>query len=231
MPLTPIRTLLTLTALAPLFLARPAAAAPATYQASGVVLHQCSCAYACPCMFENGPDDCALAAVYHLDHAAYGGVDVSGLSMISIDGAIAAHKGAACCAPKNSVKNAKTNAPAGVVYLDARATAAQCTALLGLLQAHGEWPGAGRPVKSVPIRFTKTARGYKTTVPGLFDGETEDVKSRNGSAISVDGVGFAEGPRWTVGRSLTNDLHDPALGLKWHMPGTNGSWSLFRWAS
>ncbi len=178
-------------------------------------------------MFENGPDNCALAAVYHLDRAAYGGVDVSGLSMISIDGAVDSHTGAACCAPKS----AKTKAPPGVVYLDDRATLAQRSALLGLLQAHGEWPGAGRPVRSVPIRFTKTSRGYKTAVPGLFEGETEGVKSRNGSAIQVDGVGFVEGPHWTVGRSLTNDLHDPALGLKWHLPDTNGSWSLFHWAS
>jgi len=221
-----LRTLLALAALAPLLLARATTAAP-TYQADGVVLHQCSCAYACPCMFENGPDNCALAAVYHLDKAAVGGVDVSGLSMISIDGAVDAHKGAACCASKN----AKTNSQVGVVYLDARATPAQRSALLALLQAHGEWPGAGRPVKSVPIRFAKTARGYKTTVPGLFEGETEGVKSRNGSAILVDGVGFVEGPRWTVGRSLINDLHDPALGLKWHLPDTNGSWSLFHWAS
>ncbi len=221
-----LRTLLALAALAPLLLARATTAAP-TYQADGVVLHQCSCAYACPCMFENGPDNCALAAVYHLDKAAVSGVDVSGLSMISIDGAVDAHKGAACCPSKN----AKTNSQVGVVYLDARATPAQRSALLALLQAHGEWPGAGRPVKSVPIRFAKTARGYKTTVPGLFEGETEGVKSRNGSAILVDGVGFVEGPRWTVGRSLINDLHDPALGLKWHLPDTNGSWSLFHWAS
>ena len=221
-----MRTILALAALVPLFLARATVAAP-SYQASGVVLHQCSCAYACPCMFENGPDNCALAAVYHLDRAAFGGVDVSGLSMISIDGAVNAHKGAACCAPKN----AKTKSPVGVVYLDARATPAQRSALLALLEAHGEWPGAGRPVKSVPIRFAKTARGYKTVVPGLFEGETEGVKSRSGTAILVDGVGFVEGPRWTVGRSLTNDLHDPALGLKWHLPDTNGSWSLFYWAS
>ena len=221
-----MRTILALAALMPLFLARATVAAP-SYQASGVVLHQCSCAYACPCMFENGSDNCALAAVYHLDRAAFGGVDVSGLSMISIDGAVNAHKGAACCAPKN----AKTKSPVGVVYLDARATPAQKSALLALLEAHGEWPGAGRPVKSVPIRFAKTARGYKTVVPGLFEGETEGVKSRSGTAILVDGVGFVEGPRWTVGRSLTNDLHDPALGLKWHLPDTNGSWSLFHWAS
>ena len=225
-----MRTISILAALAPLFLVRASSAAP-TYQADGVVLHQCSCAYACPCMFENGPDNCALAAVYHLDKAAFGGVDVSGLSMISIDGAVDAHKGAACCAPKNAPKSAKTNPPTGVVYLDARATPAQKSALLALLEAHGEWPGAGRPVKSVPIRFLKTARGYKTTVPGLFEGETQGVKSRNGSAILVDGVGFVEGPRWTVGRSLINDLHDPVLGLKWHLPDTNGSWSLFHWAS
>ena len=199
---------------------------------SGVVVHQCSCRYACPCMFENGPDDCALAAVYHLDKGAVAqGVDVGGLSMISIDGAVDAHRGAACCAPKSMSKNAKTNAPAGVVYLDARATPAQKTALLGLLQAHGEWPGAGRPVKSVPIRFSQTAHGYKTVVPGLFEGATEGVKSRTGTPILVDGVGFAEGPRWTVGRSLVNDLHDAALGLKWHLPDTNGSWSLFHWTS
>lgn len=225
-----ILTSLTLAALVPLSLARVAAAAPA-YQADGVVLHQCSCAYACPCMFENGPENCALAAVYHLDQATYGGVNVSGLSMISIDGAVDAHRGAACCAPKNMAKDAKTKSPLGVIYLDARATSAQRAALLALLQAHGEWPGAGRPVKSVPIRFTKTLRGYKTVVPGLFEGEAEGVKSRNGTPILLDGVGFVEGPRWTVGRSLVNDLHDAALSLKWHLPNTNGSWSLFHWTS
>jgi len=209
----------------------PLSASPA-YQASGVCIHQCSCAYACPCMFENGPDNCALAAVYHLDHAVYQGTDVSGLSMISIDGAIDAHGGSACCAKPNMKGMAmKTHAEPGVVYLDARATPAQKSALLGLLEAHGEWPGPGRPVKSVPIRFVKTAHGYKTTVPGLFDGEAAQVMSRNGASITVDGVGFAEGPHWVVGRSVVNDLHDAGLGLRWHLPGTNGSWSQFRWSS
>jgi len=207
----------------------------ATYQASGVCIHQCSCAYACPCMFENGPDNCALAAVYHLDHAVYQGIDISGLSMISIDGAVGAHGGSACCTTPGmkgmATKAAKAQTEPGVVYLDARATPAQRIALLGLLEAHSEWPGPGRPVKSVPIRFTKTAHGYKTSVPGLFDGESEQVMSRSGLPITVDGVGFAEGPHWTVGRSVVNDLHDAGLGLRWHLPGTNGSWSQFRWFS
>ena len=204
----------------------PTAAAPA-YEAVGVVVHQCSCAYACPCMFENGPDNCALAAVYHLDKAAYHGVDLSGLSMISIDGAVEAHRSGTCCA----AKNAKPKSPTGVVYLDSKATPAQRQALLGLLEAHGEWPGPGRPVKSVPIQFVQTAHGYKTTVPGLFQAETEGVKSRLGTPITIDGVGFVEGPHWIVGRSRVNDLHDPALGLNWHLPNTNGSWSVFHWTS
>ena len=214
-----------LTALILMGLKSPTMATP-PYQATGTCIHQCSCAYACPCMFENGPDDCALAAVYHLDKAVYGGVDLSGLSMISIDGAVGAHSGSACCA-----KTAKTKSPAGVVYLDDRATPVQRRALLGLLQAHGEWPGEGRPVKSVPIQFRRTANGFKTVVPGLFTGEAEGIASRKGTPIIVDGVGFAEGARWTVGRSIVNDLHDPALGLRWHLPDTNGSWSLFHWTS
>ena len=179
-------------------------------------------------MFENGPDDCALAAVYHFDGGAVGGVPVAGLSMISIDGAVSAHgAGGACC--RAARKNAKTNSPAGVVYLDAAATPAQRQALLTLLQAHGEWPGPGRPVEAQPITFGRTTSGYRVLVPGLFQGETTQVFSRNGTPLTVDGVGFAEGPRWTVGRSVVNDLHDPHLGLKWHLPGTNGSWSLLHW--
>ena len=204
-----MRHLVTAAALV-LGMALPLTAAPARYDATGVCIHQCSCAYACPCMFENGPPDCELAAVYHLDHASYRGTDISGLSMISVDG---------------------TKSKGGVVYLDARATPPQKAALLGLLEAHGEWPGPGRPVKSVPIQFEKTAHGYKTQVPGLFEGVTEEVKSRTGSALSVDGVGFAEGGHWIVGRSTTNDLHDTSLGLHWHLPGTNGSWSPIHWNS
>ena len=45
------------------------------------------------------------------------------------------------------------------------------------------------------------------------------VKSRDGTPIIVDGVGFAEGPRWTVGRSKVNDLHDAHAGVRWSLPG------------
>lgn len=206
------------------------AASAAKYDVSGVAIHQCSCAYACPCMFENGPDDCGLAAVYHFKSGSVDGVSVGGLSMISIDGALAAHSsGGTCCGGGATAKSAKTNPPRGVVYLDAKADPAQRRALMALLQTHGEWPGAGRPVKSVPIQFAPTADGYTVTVPGLFRGETKRTLSRKGAVITVDGVGFPEGTRWTVGRSVVNDLHDAALGLNWHMPNTNGSWSLLHW--
>jgi len=205
------------------------AAPAATYDVSGVALHQCSCAYACPCMFENGPDDCALAAVYHFQGGRYDGIPVGGLSMISIDGALAAHGSGGTCCGGAKAKSVKTNSPRGVVYLDEKASPAQRRALLALLQARGEWPGAGRPVKTVPIQFAATSDGYRVSVPGLFRGETKKALSRKGAPITVDGVGFPEGTRWIVGRSVVNDLHDRALGLNWHMPNTNGSWSLLHW--
>lgn len=205
----------------------PTAAPSSLYDVSGVALHQCSCAYACPCMFENGPDDCALAAVYHIDHGTYKGVDVSGLSFVSIDGAVGAHRGKACCdGPKQSPSTST-----GVVYLDAKAGVVQRKALLSLLQARGEWPGAGRPVKMEPIKFIVLPHGYSVVVPGLFQGETQQVLSRKGAPITVDGVGFAEGTHWIVGRSVTNDLHDDSLRLRWHMPGTNGSWTPIHWTA
>ncbi|MBV9851741.1 MAG: DUF1326 domain-containing protein [Armatimonadetes bacterium] len=117
----------------------------------------------------------------------------------------------------------------GVIYLDSRATPAQRRALLTLLQDHGEWPGAGRPVEVVPIQFAPTATGYRTLIPGLFHGEVTQVKSRLGTPIFVDGVGFPEGPHWVVGRSTVNDLHDARAGIKWSLPGTNGSWTLLHW--
>ena len=177
-------------------------------------------------MFENGPDNCALAAVYHLDKGRCDGVDVGGLSFISIDGAVSAHgSGQSCCA------HGAKSAPEGAVYLDACATPAQRRALLSLLEAHGEWPGSGRPVKAVPIVFTATPSGYKVRVPGLFEGETKQVFSRKGAPLTVDGVGFAEGTHWIVGRSVTNSLHDTALGLRWSLPDTNGSWCPIHWTA
>lgn len=114
------------------------------YDVRGVAIHQCSCRYACPCMFENAPDKCALAAVYHLDSGTVGGVDVGGLSFISVDGT----PPGGCC---RSAKEGHDNSRNGVVYLDSRATSNQRRALLAILKDHGEWPGDGRPVEIVPI--------------------------------------------------------------------------------
>ena len=185
------------------------------YDVRGVAIHQCSCPYACPCMFENAPMRCALAAVYHLDSGTVGGVDVAGLFFVSVDGV----------PPSGGQENAQN----GVIYLDNRATPAQRRALLLILKDHGEWPNASRPVEVVPIQFSPTATGYTTTIPGLFRGEVVQVKSRVGTPISVDGVGFAEGPRWVVGRSTVNDLHDSRAGIRWSLPDTNGSWTLLHW--
>jgi hypothetical protein len=186
-----------------------------SYDVRGVAIHQCSCPSACSCMFENPPMKCALVAVYHINSGQVGGVDVSGLSFISIDG---------------DPPVGRQNRAGGVVYLDARATLTQRRALLAILRDHGEWPGSERPVLSVPILFTPTATGYNTVVPGCFRGLVTQSRSRTGTALTVDGVGFAEGEHWIVGRSLINRLHDADVGIRWNLPAdTNGSWTLLHW--
>jgi hypothetical protein len=90
---------------------------------------------------------------------------------------------------------------------------------------------AGRPVRRAPIEFARTATGYSVRVPDRFQGVAKQVFSRKGTPLTVDGVGFAEGAHWIVGRSVVNDLNDSELGLHWHLPDTNGSWSLLHWAS
>ena len=168
----------------------PGAAVPA-YDVRGVAIHQCSCPYACPCMFENVPMKCALAAVYHLDSGTVGGVDVAGLSFVSVDGV----------PPDGGQENAQN----GVVYLDSRATPAQRRTLLLILKDHGEWPNEGRPVEVVPIQFVPTAGGYVTTIPGVFRGEVVQVKSRLGTPISVDELASPRGRTgsWAAARSTT----------------------------
>ena len=224
-----MRTLTSLAALAAL-VAPPAGGTVPAYDVRGVAIHQCSCRYACPCMFENAPEKCALVAAYHLESGTVGGVSVAGLSFLSVDGTPpgggALRTGGDCCRPANG---AHDNARNGVIFLDSKATTAQRGALLTVLKDHGEWPGDGRPVEVVPITFVPTATGYRVSIPGVFHGEVVQVKSRKGTPLTVDGVGFPEGPHWVVGRSTVNDLNDPRAGVRWRLPHTNGSWTLLHW--
>ena len=150
--------------------------------------------------------------------------------MISVDGAVAAHPAGACCAnackkcaPKRRAKTrAKTSASPGVVYLDATATtpAQRSRPARPCWKRTASGPAPADPFKQRPDLGSPKPpeRLPRPTSPACFEGEAEGVTvAASGTPVVVDGVGFAEGPRWTVGRSVVNDLHDAG---RWACTGT-----------
>ena len=61
------------------------AATQAGYQLEGSLLEVCSCDVLCPCWIGEDPDQgtCDSVVAYHLDKGTIGGVDVSGLTLVS----------------------------------------------------------------------------------------------------------------------------------------------------
>ena len=62
------------------------AATQAGYQLEGSLLEVCSCDVLCPCWIGEDPDQgtCDSVVAYHLDKGAIRGVDVSGLTLVSV---------------------------------------------------------------------------------------------------------------------------------------------------
>src|SRR5215211_8162646 len=58
----------------------------AGYQLTGSLLEACSCEVLCPCWIGEDPDHgtCEAFNAYHFDSGTIGGVDVSGLSFVSV---------------------------------------------------------------------------------------------------------------------------------------------------
>jgi hypothetical protein len=56
------------------------------YQLEGSLLEACSCAGPCPCWVGDDPDlgTCDSFVAYHIDRGEIGGVDVSGLTLVSL---------------------------------------------------------------------------------------------------------------------------------------------------
>ena len=88
------------------------------YQLEGSLLEVCSCDVLCPCWIGEDPDQgtCDAVVAYHLDKGTIDGVDVSGLTMVSV-----AH------IPGNVLEGNWRQ----LVYVDDRASEEQAEAILG----------------------------------------------------------------------------------------------------
>ena len=61
-------------------------AASQVYSLTGTLIEACSCSVLCPCWIGEDPDlgDCRAIVAYHIDDGHVGGLDISGLSFVSL---------------------------------------------------------------------------------------------------------------------------------------------------
>jgi hypothetical protein len=190
----------------------------ATYSLKGTLLEVCSCGVLCPCWIGEDPDggECFSVVGYHFDTGQIRGVDVSGLSMLTVN-------------------HIPGNVLAGnwevVVLVDDRATDDQREAILaaftgelgGPLADLADLIGMVKGIESAPIRH-EIAGGVGTLeVPGVLEAEMEPYRGPDGSVTTLRESIFSTvpgSPAW-VAKAERNRVNLPHYGMVWEYEGRN----------
>ena len=157
------------------------------YELRGQFLEACDCAVMCPCWFEEDPDEneCTGSSAWYVEQGQIGGVDVSGLTAVSVS-----HHGGHRRGGRARV----------ALFVDERASEDQGTALTdaftgklgGPLGELAELTDEVTEVERMRIALTSDGRRTKLTVGRkvttdmqLLVGETDRVTTVADSALSV----------------------------------------------
>jgi hypothetical protein len=198
--------------------AQEATAAHAGYSLKGTLLEACSCGVLCPCWIGEDPDggECYAVVGYHFDTGQIRGVDVSGLSLLTI-----AHIPGNVLAGNWEV----------VVLVDERATDDQREAILaaftgelgGPLADLAELIGTVKGIEIVPIRHEIAEGVGSLEVPGVMEAETEPYRGPDGSVTTLRESIFSTvpgSPAW-VAKAERNRVNLPQYGMVWEYEGRN----------
>ena len=145
------------------------------YSLTGTLIEACSCSVLCPCWIGEDPDlgDCRAILAYHIDDGRVGGLDVSGLSFVSL-----------AYIPGNVL--------AGhweiVALVDANATDEQREALLAVFTGEKGGPladfarliGKVKGVESVPIKHEVVGGVGTIVIPGSSRRRWSPIGARPG---------------------------------------------------
>ena len=190
----------------------------ATYSLKGTLLEVCSCGVLCPCWIGEDPDggECFSVVGYHFDTGQIRGVDVSGLSMLTVN-------------------HIPGNVLAGnwevVALVDDRATDDQREAILaaftgelgGPLADLAELVGTVKGVESVPIRHEIIEGVGSLEVPGVLEAEMEPYRGPDGGVTTLRESIFSTvpgSPAW-VAKAERNRVNLPQYGMVWEYEGRN----------
>jgi hypothetical protein len=190
----------------------------AAYSLKGTLLEACSCGVLCPCWIGEDPDggECFAVVGYHFDTGQVRGVDVSGLSLLSV-----------AYIPGNVL--------AGnwevVRLVDDRASDDQREAILaaftgelgGPLADLAELVGTVKGVESVPIRHEIIEGVGSLEVPGVLEAEMEPYRGPDGGVTTLRESIFSTvpgSPAW-VAKAERNRVNLPQYGMVWEYEGRN----------
>lgn len=188
------------------------------YSLKGTLLEACSCGVLCPCWIGEDPDggECFAVVGYHFDTGQIDGVDVGGLSLLTV-----AHIPGNILAGNWEV----------VVLVDDGATDAQREAILaaftgklgGPLADIAQLIGTVKGVESATIRH-EVAGGVGTLeVPGVLEAEMEPYRGPDGSVTTLRESIFSTvpgSPAW-VSKATRHRVDLPQYGMTWEFEGRN----------
>ena len=188
------------------------------YSLTGSLLEACSCGVLCPCWIGEDPDqgDCRAIVAYHIDDGHVQGVDVSGLSFVSLT-----------YIPGNIL--------AGnweiVALVDDRASDAQRDALVavftgelgGPLADFAQLIGTVKGMEIVPIRHEVVGGVGTLAIPGIVESEMEPYRSPAGTVTTLRDSIFSTVPgsaAW-VSKASKHRVSFPKYGFEWEFEGRN----------
>ena len=202
-------------------------AEPATgvvYDLEGTLLEACSCGVLCPCWVGADPDGgaCDSFNAYRFDRGTIRGVDVSGLSFITL------HIPATCSPRQLAV----------VSFVDDRASDEQYQAILTPTTAAGRAPadlaglvGEVVAVERAPI-LHETRDGTGTLRIGeVVSAEMEPFRSPDGATITTlrdSAFSTVPGSPAYVSRAHHHTVNLPEHGMVWSFEGRNAIQSDYR---
>jgi hypothetical protein len=189
-----------------------------TYEVDGTLLEACSCAGPCPCWVGDDPDGgtCDAFIAYHIDRGQVRGIDVSGLSLVSV----------------NQIPG---NVLAGnwraVLYIDDRATPEQQQAMLDVFG--GKLGGAPAElaklfgeivaVHSVPIEHqVENGKGTLRVDQAVYS-EMAPYTDAQGRPTTLHDTVFSTipGSPAYVAKASIHQVNIPEYGMTWEFSGRN----------
>jgi hypothetical protein len=196
------------------------------YELEGTLLEACSCGVLCPCWIGEDPDGgtCDAFNAYHFDRGTIRGVDVGGLNFVRV-----VH------IPGNVLTPASWKQ---VVFVDDRASAEQCQAILDAFDGSLGGPladvagliGETLGVESAPITHEVHDGEGRLTIGDVVRSEMHPYTGPDGATTTLRDSLFSTVPGSPAYVALAdkNEVRLPQYGMQWSLEGRNAIQADFR---